>query len=150
MATLAATPGQLAELALTRPPMVLVTRPAPGEWSVADILGHLHACQDTWGPWIRRIVTEDRPSWRDMSARATMRGGAYLGRPFAETFAPFRARRADLLALLGDLRPEGWARVALVRRAGRSDERSVHHYADRLATHEALHLREVYALLGRI
>ena len=36
----------------------------PGGWSARDVLGHMRACDHTWGGYIDRILDEDHPSFR--------------------------------------------------------------------------------------
>jgi hypothetical protein len=47
------------------------------------------------------------------------------------------------VAVLESLTPDAWERTATVTGAGRVLERSVHAYAERLATHERPHLAEI-------
>jgi hypothetical protein len=55
----------------------------------------------------------------------------------------FARQRANLLAILKPLPPEGWSRVAAVTGAGKVLERTVLFYAQWLARHERPHVKQV-------
>ena len=58
---LAAAPPHLAELTAGLPPEQLLAAPAPDEWSVRDVLAHMRACCDMWGP-VHRADPQRAPS----------------------------------------------------------------------------------------
>ena len=141
---LAATPPRIGTLAAQLAPDQLLAAPAPGEWSVNELVAHLRANADVWGGHIERILGEDRPTWRRVSPRAWLRKTDYAAWPFPASFEAYAAQRADLLAVLEPLAPEAWERVAVVRESGgRVIERSVLFYATSLATHEQEHLGQI-------
>jgi hypothetical protein len=92
----------------------LMTSAEPGGWSPNEILWHIRATADVHGEHIRRILDEDQPRWRHVSPRARMKKARYDQLPFAESFAAFAQQRAELVALLEDVEPGAWERVALV------------------------------------
>ena len=61
LALLRDAPGRIADATSGVTAADLRTAPAPGEWSVVDILAHLRACGDVWGGPIAVILAEDRP-----------------------------------------------------------------------------------------
>lgn len=125
--------------------------PEPGSWSVNDVLAHLRACNDVLGGAARRIVEEDHPAWRAMSPRTWQRKSGYHGWAFREAFAAFRQERAELLDVLLALPADAWQRTATVTVPPRSVyERSVHYYADWLASHERAHTRGLPAIVERV
>ena len=121
----------------------LRTDPAPGEWSATGILAHLRACADVWGDCIARIIDEDRPTLRAMDPRTWMERTDYPDLAFAPSFAAFAAQRAGLLVVLEPLPADDWSRAATVTGAGRPLERTLHFYAQWLATHERTHLGQI-------
>lgn len=124
-------------------PEQLRTRPAPDEWSINDILAHLRSCADMWGGSIETILAEDHPTIRAINPRTWIRQTDYPDLEFQPSFQAFRRQRAELLDVLNGLPPESWSRSATVTGAGKPLERTVHFYAQWLATHERSHLKQI-------
>lgn len=118
-------------------------RPAPDEWSANDVLAHLRACADVWGSYIARILAEDKPAFRAVSPRTYIHQTGYPDQDFQPSLQAFIVQRADLLAVLESLAPEGWERQAIVTAVGKPIVRTVHTYSDRLARHEREHVRQI-------
>jgi hypothetical protein len=140
---LAATPPRLAALTVDLSPEELQARPAPDEWSANEVLAHLRACADVWGNCIMKIIAQDRPTLRAVNPRTWIKQTDYLELEFGPSLRSFAAQRAELLAVLEPLPPEGWSRTALVTGAGKLLERTVLFYALWLARHERPHVRQV-------
>ncbi|MFO7664453.1 MAG: DinB family protein [Chloroflexota bacterium] len=124
----------------------LSSAPRPDEWSANEVLAHLRSCVDVWGDYIRVIVTEERPTIRAINPRTWIKRTDYPELPFQTSFQAFAAQRNDLLAFLESLAPADWARSTTITGAGRPLERTVHFYAQWLATHERPHVKQ----LGRV
>lgn len=62
---------------------------------------------------------------------------------FRPSFDAFADQRAALLVILNELPADDWSRVATVTGAGKPLGRTVHFYAQWLATHERTHLRQI-------
>lgn len=140
---LAAAPRRIAAATAGVPPALLKTPPAPGEWSVTQVLAHIRACVDVRGAALLRMLAEDHPTIRAMDPRSWMEQTDYPDLEFADSFAVFVREREALVALLGSLPPGGWERTGLVVGAGRPMEKTVHFYADWLAIHERPHLKQI-------
>jgi DinB superfamily len=118
-------------------------------WSARDVLGHMRACQHTWGGYIGRILDEDRPTFRAESPRSTIRRTDFLTLPFAESLDGFVADRAALVTRLRAAGPDLESRRAIVQLVGRgAEERSAFHYAHRLAEHEREHVMQIERSMG--
>ena len=104
-------PGRVAELVAGLSAAQLATPPAPGDWSVRDIVAHLLACDDVWGAAIARIAAEEHPTIKAMNPRTWIAQTDYFSRPFDALWSAYAAQRAALVALLRALPPEGWARA---------------------------------------
>ena len=118
----------------------------PGGWSARDVLGHMRACDRTWGGYIGWILDEDHPSFRAESPRSTIRGTDFLTVPFGESLEAFTRDRARLMARLhvGDDDAVVLARAASVSLPGRgTEERTAAYYAHRLAEHEREHVLQI-------
>jgi hypothetical protein len=146
---LAGAPGRIAAATGARSEAALLEPLDPGGWSARDVLGHVRACDRTWGAYIAGILDEDQPAFRAASPRSTIRDTDYLDVPFGASLRAFTDDRARLVARLRDAGPDGLARTALVTLAGRGkEERTAFYYADRLADHELEHVQQLERSAG--
>jgi hypothetical protein len=140
---LAATPPRIAALTAGLAPAQLQAAPVPGEWSANEVLAHLRACVDMWGNYIAEIIAHDHPTLRAVNPRTWIDKTDYREQAFQASLHAFTVQRADLLAVLELLAPEGWARAATVTGAGAVLERTVLFYARWLAGHERPHVKQI-------
>ncbi len=147
---LAATPPRIAALTADLAPAQLHTSPAPDEWSANDVLAHLRACADMWGSCIMTMLVHDRPTLRAVNPRTWINQTDYREQSFHISLDAFTAQRAELLAILEPLAPEGWDRAATVTVAGRPLERTVLFYARWLAEHERPHVKQIERIVTTI
>ena len=124
-------------------PARLQTKPTADGWSANDVLAHMRSCADVWGGCIAAIIAQDRPTIRAVNPRSWIKGTKYPDLEFRESLRSFLSQRADLLAVLEQLPPNGWSRAATVSGAGRVLVRSVHFYAQWLARHERTHVKQI-------
>ena len=151
MAILPETVPRLAALSARLTPAALTATPAPGEWSVNDILAHLRACHDVLGGNVLRILREDHPAWRGMSPRTWQRRTDYHEWPFDRAFEAFSRQRAELLSVLAPLPPEDWERTATVAvPPAKVYEYSARYYADWMAGHERAHLKHLPRVIAAV
>jgi len=143
LAILAQTPPRIAALTAGLLPAQLHTAPAPDEWSANDVLAHLRACADVWGGCIEMIIAQDRPTIRAVNPTTWINSTDYLEQEFQSSLHAFARQRTDLLAVLESLPPKGWSRAATVTGAGKVLERTVHSYAQWMATHERPHVKQI-------
>jgi len=59
-------------------------------------------------------------------------------------------RTAELLAVLEPLAPEAWDRTATVTGSGKPRQRAVHTYAQWLANHEQIHIRQIERIVKTV
>src|SRR3954447_12763679 len=104
---LAATPPRIAALTAGLAPAQLQAAPAPDQWSANEVLAHLRACADMWGGCIQEMLAHDRPILRAVNPRTRINQTDYREQPFPASLDAFTAQRADLLAILEPLAPEG-------------------------------------------
>lgn len=136
-------PVRIRELTKAASPAELRTPPADGEWSANEVLAHLRACADMWGGSIEKILAADHPTFRVISPRTWVRKTNYPELDFATSFRAFVKQRKELLARLEPLSRSDWSRAATITGAGRPLERTVHFYAQWLATHERPHVMQI-------
>jgi hypothetical protein len=138
---LAETPRRIAALTARLTPAQLRTAPDDG-WSANDVLAHLRACADVRGGCVMTIVAEDHPTLVAVDPRRWIKQTDYLELEFAPSFRSFDEQRAELLAVLEALPPEGWSRTANVKVWGQVLERAVLFYAQWVARHERSHYKQ--------
>lgn len=149
-ALLTETPIRLAALTADLSPAQLRAAPRPDEWSANDVLAHLRACADMWGGCMLRIIAEDHPTLRAVNPLTWIAQTNYPTLEFRPSLRAFTAQRAELLAALESLPPEGWARAATVTGAGAVLERTVLFYARWLAGHERTHVKQVARIVATL
>lgn len=143
LSLLAAAPRRIAELTAGLSPEQLRKRPTAREWSANDVLAHLRACEDVRGGYIRAIIAEDKPTLRTVNPRAWMRRTDYPELHFDDSLRAFQEQRAELVALLEALPPEGWARSATLVGPARRLELTPLYCAEWLVVHERPHLQQI-------
>jgi hypothetical protein len=136
-------PQRIATASEHLPPSGLHTPSSPDEWSANDVLAHLRSCADVWGDCIAAIIAQDNPTLKAVNPRTWIKQTDYLEQEFQPSFHVFVKQRTELLAVLKPLAIEGWLRSATVLVAGKPLERSVHSYAQWLATHERSHVKQI-------
>ncbi len=147
---LAATPPRIAALSAGLEPVQLHTTPNRDEWSANDVLAHLRACADMWGSCMVTMITHDRPTLRAVNPRTWINQTDYRDQDFQSSLRAFATQRADLLAVLEPLPPEGWSRAATVTGAGKALERTVLSYARWLAEHERPHVKQIARIVDTL
>lgn len=143
LSMLAAGPPRLAAVTAGLDSAQLRAAPGPGEWSANEALAHLRSCADVWGGCIATIMAEDAPTIRAINPTTWINSTDYRELEFQPSLQAFAAQRTGLLAALQALAPAAWARSATVTGAGKALQRSIHSYAQWLATHERPHLKQI-------
>ncbi len=87
---------------------------------------------------------------RAVNPRTWIKQTDYLDLEFGPSLDAFAAQRAELLAVLQPLPPEGWLAAATVSVAGKPFERTVLFYAGWLATHERPHLKQIERIVKQV
>jgi hypothetical protein len=147
---LAATPVRIAGLTAGLTPAQLQTPPQPDEWSANDVLAHLRACADVRGGTILTMIAQDAPTLRAINPRTWIKQTDYLEQDFQPSLHAFTQQRADLLAALQSLPPDGWSRMATMTGAGRPLKRTVLFYAGWLVIHERPHIKQIARIVATI
>ena len=139
----AATPGRIRKLVRGLPARKLKRRPAPGKWSIAEILAHLADAELVGGNRIRTILGApgakiqafDQDDWaksmryRDQDARQSL-----------EAFCVLRERN---LALLRSLSPRQWKQYGMHQERGKE---TVARVTEMFAGHDLNHLQQIERL----
>lgn len=138
-----ATPVQLENLVQSLGPEKLELTPAPGKWSVRDILSHLADCELVFAFRMRQAVAADHPVVQPFDQdqwAATY--GHYDARVALNVFSAIRQWN---LEFLGGLAPADFERTLTHPERGEMTLRIV---TETIAGHDLNHLRQVEAFLA--
>ena len=141
----AATPKKIERLLKGAPSSKLRKRPAPGKWSVAEILAHLADTELVSGYRIRSILGAPGtpiPAFDQDIWAAAMR---YEKRDARKSLGRFSALRENNLALLKSLAPEQWEHHGMHAERGKE---TIAHIARMMAGHDLNHLSQIERILA--
>ena len=143
-------PAEIESLTVGLSASKLRQRPREDEWSANEVLAHIRACADVRGGAVAKILAADHPSLRAVNPLTWIKTTNYLELEFRPSFRAFSRQRAELVALLKALPERNWARSATVTGAGKPLERTVHFYAEWVATHERPHLKQIRQIVDAL
>ena len=139
-------PLTIARLIEAVPDSALKTRPAPGKWSVTEILMHL-ADDELVSSWrYRQMLEHDVPELEGFDQDLWARWGDYTSWDPADALALFRLLRAANLKLFARLTPEQWQRRGVHRERG---ELTVRDLCSHMAAHDINHIEQIRRILAR-
>ena len=142
--TQAATPKKIERLLAGASAAKLRKRPAPGKWSVAEIIAHL-ADDEIVTAWrFRQILGAPGSPIQAFDQNAWAASMRYDKRDARKSLAQFRAVREINLALLKSLSRAQWKQFGIHAERG---EESVEKLARLLAGHDINHLRQIERIL---
>jgi hypothetical protein len=142
-AGLAATPQRIARVADGLDAATLRARPAPGEWSLIEVMAHLADLETTlFQPRFRRILAESRPAFAAFDPNAWERERDHRARDFAADLATFTRARADTQALLESLPAGAGERLGM---SGHFGPVTLVQYATHTLDHDLEHLAQMAA-----
>jgi hypothetical protein len=126
------------------PKASLKKRPAPGKWSVGEILAHLADNEIVAAFRIRIILGAPGSPLTAYDQDAWAEAFDYAKVDPAGSFATFRAVREANLSLLKRLKPDQWRSFGIHAERG---EESIEKMAKLYAGHDINHLRQIEAIL---
>lgn len=118
--------------------------PAPGEWSVVEVVAHMRDVEQQALERVRRMLAEDRPSLAAFDHEQHARDRNYVALRLQETVEQYVGLRKEHLVLLDGLGPEGQ------RRAGRHEvhgDVTVASYEVHVAAEDVDHLAQIARML---
>lgn len=118
-------------------------RPAPGEWAIIEVVGHLADTEERALARVRRMLAEDDPELAPFDQEALAEQRHYLELDLEEELARLEELRGQHLAELEALDGSGWARTG---RHGEHGELSVELYETHVAAEEVDHLAQIARL----
>ncbi len=117
---LRATPAALKASVKGLPRAVLLWEPAPGKWSILEIVCHMRDMErDAYLARYRRILTEDNPSLPDADGDRYALENDYRSQRLGDALREWTRLRRECLKLLSRVKREEWARVGTHETAGR-------------------------------
>lgn len=121
-------------------PEALDWRPAPGEWSVREIVHHLADSETISGVRLRRLLVEEAPAIQAYDEALYARRLRYAERPIEPALRALEAARATTAQLLEGMTEADW------RRAGTHSELgpySVERWLEASAGHAHEHAAQI-------
>jgi DinB superfamily len=119
-------------------------RPAPGEWAIIEVVGHLADTEERALARVHRMLAEENPQLAPFDQEALAEQRHYLELDLEEELARLEELRRQHLAELEALDGSGWARTG---RHGEHGELSVELYETHVAAEEVDHLAQIARLL---
>jgi len=119
-------------------------RPAPDQWSVAEILAHLADVEIVIGWRLRSILGDPGTAVQAYDQNAWVTSGHYEKRDPRKSIELQRTVREANLALLKSLTPRQWKQYG--QHAERGQE-SIEHIVRMVAGHDINHLRQIERIL---
>lgn len=141
----AATPKKLERLIKGVPAAKLRKRPAPGKWSVAEILAHLADSEIVRGWRLRQILGAPGTPIQAYDQDSWAAAGHYETRDPRKSLETFRVVREANLALLKSLTKEQWKQFGMHAERG---QETIEHIARLNAGHDINHTSQVERIVG--
>jgi len=141
----AAAPARLARLIKGISPAKARKRPAPGKWSIAEIVAHLADTELVAGYRMRAILGAPGCPIIGFDQDGWVTALHYEKRNLQASVAQYRALRAANLALLKTLTPEQWKHFGMHNERGAE---SIETIARMYAGHDLNHFQQIERILA--
>ena len=141
----AQTPKELERLVRGASAALLHKRPAPGKWSIAEILAHLADVEIVVSWRIRAILGAPGTPLQVMDQDAWVTAGHYDKRDPHKSIELFRVLRGANLALFKTLTPEQWKHHGIHSERG---VETVEHIVRLYAAHDLNHTKQIEQILA--
>lgn len=146
LAVAAATPARIGSLIRGLGPRLLAKRPAPGKWSIHEIVTHLADTEMVMGCRARWIAFEERPTLVPFDQEKWAAGRAREKEPLAEALERFRLLRRSQLRLFRSAEQQDFKRTGFHPERG---EVTLQEQLETLAGHDLNHLAQIERLAGQ-
>ena len=133
-------PALMVDLTDTMSADAMRSSPAVGEWSVADIIGHIRAADAIWRTRVLLALVHDGISAPDVDERALQSVLESSGLGLAIQVTSFALGRSELVGILRALSDDEWTRTCRHATAGAM---SVFDACAALEAHELEHLEQL-------
>jgi hypothetical protein len=140
-----AAPKKLAALIKGKQKKRLMRRPAPGKWSIAEIMAHLADSEIVIGWRLRQILSTNGVAIQAYDQDRWASTFDYAHRDPRQSLESFRMLRESNLALLKAVPRTIWENYGVHQERGNE---SIGHLVRMIAGHDLNHLRQVEAILN--
>ena len=141
----AAAPARLAKLLAGISPAAARKRPAPGKWSIGEIVAHIADTELVGGYRIRAILGAPGSQVIGYDQDVWVTALHYDKRNLGKSLAQYRALRDANLALLKTLAPEQWKHYGVHNERG---VETVETIVRMFAGHDINHIEQIERILG--
>jgi len=141
----AAAPARLAKLLKGVTPAKARKRPAPGKWSIAEIVAHIADTELVGGYRIRAILGEPGTQIIGFDQDVWVTALHYDKRDLKKSFEQYRTLREANLALLKSLAPEQWKHHGMHNERG---PETVETIVKMFAGHDINHIQQIERILA--
>jgi len=141
----AAAPARLAKLLKGISPAKARKRPAPGKWSIAEIVAHIADTELVGGYRIRAILAEPGTQIIGFDQDVWVTALHYDKRDLKKSFEQYRTLREANLALLKSLAPEQWKHHGMHNERG---PETVETIVKMFAGHDINHFQQIERILA--
>ena len=121
----------------------LRAKPAPDQWSTAEVLAHLRSADDILTPRIYMMLVRDNPTLLAYEERKWAVVMGYADANFHTSLQAYILKRAELVNVLQRLTPEEWQRTGIHEHNG---SLTIEELVNDMLLHEAEHCRQIEAL----
>ena len=139
-----AAPAKLASLVRGKTRKQLTRRPAPGKWSVAEIMAHLADAEIAISWRIRQVLAKNAIPIQAYDQDAWANTFQYAKRDPRQSLANFRALREANLAVLKSVPRKLWENYGVHEERGNE---TVAHIVRMVSGHDINHLRQIETIL---
>lgn len=143
---LATFPAQLRQQVRGLDDTALHVRPAPAEWSILEIIGHMLDVNSLWPARIRHMLASENPTLMPVDP-AWVQQRDYQHKQLAFLLQTFDESRAEFVAFMRTLRPGQLARTGIHPTRGQI---SVAEAVAALADHDRMHTQQIAANLAAL
>ena len=141
-----AAPKKLAALLRGKTKRQLTRRPAPGKWSVAEILAHLADAEVAISWRLRQIVSSNGVAIQAFDQDAWAATMDYQHRDPKQSLDTYRALRETNIAVLKSISKELWANYGVHQERGNE---SISHIVSMTAGHDVNHFLQAQKILKK-
>ena len=145
---LRATPARLKDALAGVPKALALWTPAPGKWSILEIVCHMRDMErDAYQARFRRILAEDNPTLPDIDGDRSSIEGDYRSQKLGDVFRDWKRLRRETMRALAGVRHDQWGRLGTHETAG---PLSIDDFVRRLALgNDEAHLGQIAAIKRR-
>ena len=119
IAIVRSTPDRLKAALAGVPKKLLLWRPAPGKWSIHEIVCHMRDAERLgYLHRYTKILAEDNPTFPDVDGDVLCQEGQYRRLTLREVLRDWRALRKESLVLLKKVKESQWTRIGTHATAG--------------------------------